>query len=295
MTQQAAPAAAPIVAAVLDKTAESTKVEAPIVEADELDAASKAARRSQKAAAWKREQQQKADINGHKAIMAQAENHRLKQELTQIREFQNSLKADPYKALKSLGLNDKDITARYVQEGSVEALVASVKEELAQERAKREALENGITSEKAEARERASEKLFINEIKVKGVEKYPNVSKLPNRILIDQANLLLQRLSNKIDPQTGQKVDIRGVTWHDIGAFLEEEFAPKKSKVVPPETSTDVDGVADKKTPGKKPFPTLTDKLASEKFVLPADFEKLSNKAQNKILADQMKARGIAK
>ena len=269
-------------------------------EPSKLDRAQQAADRARRASKWKREQQAKNDQIARQAASLQAENASLKSQVNQIAQFQNQLKQDPYKALKGLGLTYRDITARVVQDGSIEAVVEDLRQQLNQESKARKSLEDSINGQASAAKESAAEKELISLVKEKQKTKYPNLSEQPDRVILQLAKSLLFELSTKTNPDTGRPAHI-GVSFSQICEYLEKQYPVKK--IVPPEETsieeeepTVVDGATEKKAPiEKKKSTTLTNKLGTTKFTLPKNFASLPDKQQRKILADSIRSAGLGK
>jgi hypothetical protein len=296
MTQSAAvQVEAPVVAEAPSPVvveAEAAPVEEP------LDRASKAADRARKASAWKREQQLKIDKLAHNSAMREAEAHALRKQADEAKRFQEGLKADPYGSLKKLGLNDRQISERIVQEGSIEAVVRDLKSQLEEESKKRQALEATIESGKNAEREKVAEKELIKLVKTKATTSYPNLSEQPDRIVLSLARNLLAELSMKTNPETGRPAHL-GVGFKEICDYLEAQYVFASAKARPKakgdEQKVVESGKSEPTIPAKKSTSTLTQRLGSAKYSLPKNFDSLPDAQQRKILADQLRATGNAK
>lgn len=310
--------AAPIVTTQAPTTPETKAPDpkAPVVETEAapepsgLDKAASAAQRARKAASSQRKAREAAQLSAYQATVAQAENQRLREEVAATRAQQEAFRQDPYKALRDAGLTDTQIAARVAKDGTIESVVEKLQAQLTSEAAARKALEDSIKAEKTAVAEREAEQNYLklaNDVKV-----YPNLAKLPDTFILDLTRNLISQLANRTNSQTGRPAN-EGVSFKQIAEYLELQCR-KKGKalegatadeiVAPPEESEATSEVVVKSgTPepkktvpaAKKSTTTLTQKLSSQKFSLPENYDKLPEHQQRKILADQLRASGAAK
>ena len=284
------------------KTAESTEV---VPEPSAADRAKIAADRARKGSSFKKAALQKASIAEYKATLANQQAQRVQQQLAETQQMLEAYKRDPYTALRKAGLSDKDIAARSVQEGSLEHVVQSLQEQLAEESKKRKLLEDSINSEKFAVKEREAEANFVKMAKTEAT--YPHLSKQPEKVIIALANHVYADLARKINPATGRPAN-ENVSWKDVCDYLEYEYVQAQPKVVEEpkveEATTEASEAVkeiiesssssskDKSKPKSK---TLTQKSGTSRYSLPANFDKLSDAAQKKAMAEAMRTSGFAK
>ena len=252
-------------------------------EPTELDLAQRAANRARKGSSKVREAQAKIDALSHTAAMAQAKAAQFEKQLGEVRSFQDQLRSDPYKALRALGMTDKQLTERVVQDGSLESLVAETKRELADTKRELEEIKSAGQREKMLAAEKAAETNLVTHVKASAAQ-YPHLSRQPPAVLIDLVRSALNRLV-----QMGQPIANRQT---EVLQYLESQYRSNAPPVIQPAPTVE----APSDPPAQKPkAKTLTNGLGNRKFSFPANYDQLSEREQKKIDAEFLRSQGLAK
>jgi hypothetical protein len=295
MTQAAPAAQATQAAPPVAETKTAAPVATQATEAQGVDLALEAASKARKAASWKRQQEEQANQLRAKADQVTAENKALKAQLAEVHQFQEQFKKDPLSVLKKLGISDQQLQKRVVEEGSLEAVVAGVKAELEATKKELQAEKDAKTQAAGQEAEKRAERVLLDLSKVKGKDnvspRFPNLAAQPERVVITLAKQLLTDLSLKINPDTNRPAH-EGVTLDQVCEYLESQYPKAKSstdKAVEEETVVAGQEKAQTKTGTKKPITTLTNALGNTRSTLPADYDKLSPKAQRQAMAEQLR------
>jgi hypothetical protein len=269
-----------------------------IVVPDPLSQASKAAKKAREDARINRERVAQADQQRNQVDSVRRENERLQRENQAAREYQQRLKADPYKALKDLGMTEEDLARRSIMEGSPEQRMAQLQAQLDQEKGDRKALEDRLTGEKnAQIRAQAQKDLVSA---AADETKYPHLSQQPPDVIVHMAYNTLAKITSTIDPGTGLPIDASKMSYDDVCYVLEtlyETHSSSRSKSAASKAKELIDSAKDPAAIDKKPSTkTLTNKLSGQKTkIIEVDHSKLSDRESRKILADQLRAQGVAK
>lgn len=257
--------------------AEAKKEAAPAAETPEqrqkrVEAAGKRARRE---AARNRELQ--AQIARQQAELQQAQH--AQRELERI----EALKKDKWAAARELGIDPRELAQQALKEGTPEYQAElerqQMREELAALKRRDEERDQQILQQRAIEQNRRNIAGFIEASKA-----YPDVAKLPERARIAWARDLIAEA--KAEAAT------RGLLW--------EKVAPTDAKIlrvmqeslagVPasPAKAPDTDSTPDAKANGSASPQTVTSKVASQKFSLPANWDSLSDEQQKSWIAQQL-------
>jgi hypothetical protein len=194
-------------------------------------------------------------------------------EVARLRGIEQALRSDPLAALKALGLTAQDIAKRLVKDGTPEALIANVQEQLEQERAERQKLEAQIQAEKSQAALRQAETRFVE--RASDTKRYPHVAEQPTALVLAAAKHIIS------------VAGAQGYQYSDgeILDYLEREYAAKSKT---PKTQVSSASGANGKSASPASSRTLTNGLSSSRFSVPANWDSLDDASQKKILADQI-------
>lgn len=280
--------------------AESAPVEGAVTEESVLSQGQKAAARAREDAKRNRERVEAANRQSAAIDQTRQENERLRQENAQYQAWRESLAKDPYIALKQLGMTEEDLARRAITEGSAEQKIAHLHQQLEQERQARLSFEQKIAQDEANKVRANSQQQLVET--ARDEKKYPHLAQQPDDVIINQTYVTLQRIENTINPETGRplgKEYLAKMTYDDICFILESSYehfhsskASKAASKSKESTGSEKDSVAPEKKPTTK---TLTNKLGSQKSVLPKNFDQLPDREQRKLMADQLRQRGMAK
>lgn len=264
---------------------------------DVLDAAGRAAKKAREDARRHREREAQANQTAAQVAAIKRENERLAQENKSFHEWRQGLSKDPYAALKQLGMTEEDLARRAITAGSPEEKIAQLHAQIEQERKDRKELEDRWNREKTDQIRSNAQKQLVEAANDEA--KFPLLSQQPDEVIINQAYVTLQKIQSTIDPATGLPVDTSKMTYDDICYVLERLWEVKhssKKKTAASNSKEPVTTPKESAAPEKKPSTnTLTNKLTSQKFVLPKNFEQLSDREQRKVMAEQLRASGMAK
>jgi hypothetical protein len=239
------------------------------------------------AQAWENLKQQRAND----ARLLQHTQNELAQSRARIQQaqlFENQLRQDPVAAMKALGVKTDDLYRRAVQEGSPEAALASIQQQLESEKNARVLLENKITQQQQAVAQRAIEADFLKSIDNKKL--YPALDSTPKSVLLSAGKQLWQDLYTK----TGMNYSNQ-----EILAFLNKQYAShKKSGSNATEDSTTENG---SKSPGtgenqsQAQSRTISNRLASSSWTKPANWDSLPDRDQLKLLGQAVKGRLVVR
>jgi hypothetical protein len=259
-----------------DEPAEGTEAEAAPADAidkEALDRAEQAAKRAREGSRRYREalavqEQQRAEVQ---RAAREAEQHR--REAEEARRLREELTRDPYKALKNLGMTDHDLAERALREGTPEAALYELKEQLQQERAAREAFESRLQEERAAANRARVEAEFTS--LADNEEAYPRLAQLsaPAQLAVAQAALMQIKANG---------YEVRGLTDAQVAEACEEFLAPKRASKAAPAAKSSPDAAPPAgKAPAAKPLgKSLTNSVATQRAVASRPWHDLSEDEQ---------------
>jgi hypothetical protein len=233
-----------------------------------IDRARAAAAKARESAGRNRQLMEQQKALERQTAQAQQRIAQLQHENEQARRFQAQLAQDPYAALKQLGMTEEQLAHRAVREGTPEAMIAKIQEQLRQERAERIALESRLVEEKRAIAVRQGENAFVQ--LTADDSKYPHLSELPPRTV-----LLLAKA--EVESLVAQGYDVSDFPDADLAKLVEHNLATGKRKKAPPAGTQDAQSKPGQKAP---PARTLTNSLGSRKASMPPNFDSLSQDEQ---------------
>jgi hypothetical protein len=247
----------------------------PVESAADTAEADAAHDRAQKAAARAREGSRRYAETQAALREQRAQVHRaahdadvLRRENAAARQREAGLKADPYKALKELGMTDADLAARAMRENTPEAVTQRLADQLAEERAARVALETRLANERAASHQAQAEATFTRVADDEA--SYPRLSQLATSAQLTVAKAALQQISRN-------GYDIGGLSDAQVAEACEAYLAPKRAaKVAAAPTRTAAPTTSAAKPSGR----TLTNAQAQTRVVAPASWDSLSEEQQ---------------
>lgn len=212
----------------------------------------------------------------------------------ELREYQERIQkadADPLAYAQERGLTPQQIAQRLIEDGTPEATIRKLESKL-------EALQRGIEEreQRAMAEQRAQShakvvETFTTMVK-SDAERYPLLSRLPKERVLSEAFAVANRATAKghqysdaeiaahLEESLEKEADVY-VSWHQEKARKAAERASAQS--------APADGKVNGRQADKAGTPrTLTNGQASSRGTMPADFDKLSDREQNKILAQML-------
>lgn len=235
-----------------------------------LERAEAAAKRAREGSRRYREmleaqQRQQAEVQ-----RAAREAQRLRQENEEARRLRDDLTKDPYAALKRLGMTDQDLAERALREGTPEAAIHALRENLEQERQARAALEGRLEAERA-ATVRAQ--VEANFARVADNEtSYPRLSQLSAQAQLAVAQAALRQISNN-------GYEVAGLSDDQVADACERFLSPKKGKAAAPAPKL-VEKAAPPPTAKPVGSRTLTNAVATERAVAARPWHELSDDEQ---------------
>lgn len=237
-----------------------------------LERATKAAERARQGSRRYAETQRMLADQQHASQRAAQEAEQLRRENAAARQREQTLKADPYKALKDLGMTDQQLAERAIRENSPEAMTLRLAEELKAERSAREALEQRLVNEQREAARRsAAQQAEAHFAQVADNEAaFPRLAQLSTEVQLTVARAALDRIK-------ANGYDVTRLSNEQIAEASEAYLAPKRAPK-PPTVNPPV--VAPKAAPAKTSGVTLTNKQAQTRTVAPAQWDQLSEEQQ---------------
>ena len=268
-----APAEAPAEAAPeAEATAETTEPAAaeepaPAAADEALERAAKAAQRAREGSKRYAETQRQLAEQAAQTQRAAYESEQLRRENAQARQREATLKQDPYKALKDLGMTDAELAQRAMRENSPEAATLRLEEQLNQERNARLALEQRLETQQRQAAMRQAEHGFLEA--AADVDAFPELAvRRPAVQLIAAREALKQIAANGHETRHLSHAQIAEAA----ELWLARNESPKaKTKPVeapPPKPKAKPSGV------------TLTNQQAQARTVAPAGWDSLSEEQQ---------------
>ena len=252
-----------------------------------LDAASAAAERARRGSAKQKELQAKADALAHNAALAQHKVSQLQRQVEESSQLQRLLRENPVAALEKLGIDGQKLPELFLQQNSVEAVVKRLEERLnASEKARQDEARHRQEQEQRaaiEANERQAETKFLEHVTALGDPWLSNIK--PDRLVRLANSVALEVIDAN---RKSGRPDNYGLSFDSIVEYLRSEYGPKTPKS---DESLKVDAPATEEVKaGKKKPSTLTNKLGTTVQSMPADFDKLPDREQRRLMAEQMAA-----
>ncbi|AKU93378.1 hypothetical protein AKJ09_00042 [Labilithrix luteola] len=257
--------------------AEAAPAEEPAPELNEdaealarAEAAAKRAREGSRRFREMREAQEKSRMAEQRAAREAAQ---ARKEAEEGRALRESLTKDPYKALKGLGMTDEDLAERALREGTPEALLHEMREQVAAERAARLALEERLQNERAALARQTTEQNFLRV--ADNEARYPQLSNLSPRAQLSAAREAIAQIVEN-------GYDVAGLTDAQVALAAERYLAPKRAlKADPPPAPRAAPPPAAKAAPPQAPAPkTLTNAVTQERAVAARPWHELSEDEQ---------------
>lgn len=252
-------------AAVEPPEAKAKEPPPPEVDTEALERAEAAAQKAREGARKNRELREAQERQRQELQRAAREAEELRKQAEEYKRLQAELDADPYAALKKRGMTEQELAERALREGTPEAALHAIREELKAEREARAALEQRLAAERQAAAAEAARQKF--HALADNEEAYPRLAALahPAQLAIVQATL-------KQIADNGYET--RGLTDEQVAAAAEKFLSPKNLKKAVAAAKTEA-------APATKPaVKTLTNAVTSERAVAPRPWEELSDEEQ---------------
>jgi hypothetical protein len=266
--------------------AEEAKVteSAPKEEPDKLAKAKEVAKRGNAARlAWQKSEAEKEQARRENAEL-RAQQSQLQERIARAERLEAQLRADPLAAMQALGVKAEDAYKRAVMQGKPEGLIAQLREEVATERKERENLVRRLDAQTQAEQIKALESDFTS--RCTDAKTYPALSGTPASVLLYAA----KQLGAELYQRTKQ-----GYSNQELLSFLNEQFAAQQK--ARGSVEKDPKSAPDPKE-GKRPATsrTISNELATQTWSKPADWGKLPDIEQRRLIAEQVRLRGgIAK
>jgi len=253
---------------------EPPKEAAPSVDKEALERAEAAAKKAREGSRRYREmleEQRRVQAEAARVAREAAEYRRRAEEAARLRE---TLRKDPYAALKQLGMTDQELAERALREGTPEnelrMLLEQQREALESERQARQQLEQRLEAERqALARQQAE----ANFTRIADDESaYPRLSQLAAPAQLAVAQAALQQIANN-------GYDVSGLTDEQVAEACERFLAPKRApKAAAPKPAP---AAAPAAPAAPKPAATtLTNQVSNARATAPRPWEELTDDEQ---------------
>lgn len=243
---------------------------APTVDKEALERAETAAKKAREGSRRYREmldEQRRVQAEAGRARSEAAEYRRKADEAARLTE---SLRKDPYAALKQLGMTDHELAERALREGTPEnemrALIQRQQESLESERQARQQLEQRLDSERQALTRQRAEADFARIADDESA--YPRLSQLASSAQLAVAQAALQQISNN-------GYEVSALTDDQVAEACERFLAPKRAAKAAPKQAPAVAPAAPKPA-----STTLTNQVANTRATQPRPWEDLSDDEQ---------------
>ena len=257
--------------------APAAPVEPPADEA--LERAQKAAAKAREGSRRYAETQRMLAEQSARVQAAAREAAMLRERQAQYEAREATLKADPYKALKDLGMTDADLATRALRENTPEAVTHRLEQALEQERNARVALEQRLAAQQQAAVAERAQSEFI--ATATNAEDYPELAVRRPAVQLAAARAALAQIAANGHPTSH-------LTTEQIAEAAELWLAPTTPKAKPKAAEPVKAAPAAAKPSGV----TLTNKQAQTRAVAPAAWDSLSDEQQLAHLAAQLEPLG---
>lgn len=233
---------------------------------ERAEAAAKKAREGSRRYREALENQRRVQAEAARSAQEAAEYRRQAAEAAQLQE---SLRRDPYAALKKLGMTDHELAERALREGTPEnemrMLLEQQQETIAAERQARQQLEQRIESERQAVARQQAEANFARIADNEGT--YPRLAQLSSSAQLAVAQAALQQIANN-------GYDVSGLDDDQVAEACERFLAPKRAAKAAPKPAP---AAAAKPAPANT---TMTNQVANARATAPRPWEELSDDEQ---------------
>jgi hypothetical protein len=262
-------------------------------QAQDFAKAQAAAAKARKAS--QRDQQKRIDQARieQQQTQAQAELAQLRSRLEQSARLEQQLRADPLAALKALGISAEDTYKRAVQEGTPEAQLAAMRQEIEAERRERVALQQQLAQQSRTEQQKRVDADFVQA--AQNEKLYPNIANQPAAFILSAARDLVRDAWERTrDPVTG-----RGRTFsrEEILTALEALYSThtKARSKTKDATSESASSSGTNGSGSPAPSRTISNALASSAWSKPANWDKISDREQQRLLAQALKGKLVTR
>lgn len=246
---------------------------APAVDKDALERAEAAAKKAREGSRRYREaleSQRRVQAEAARSAREAAEYRRQAEEAAQL---QQSLRKDPYAALKKLGMTDHELAERALREGTPEnemrVLLQQQQETIAAERQARQQLEQRLEADRQAVARQQAEANFARIADNEGA--YPRLAQLSSSAQLAVAQAALQQITNN-------GYDVSALDDEQVAEACERFLAPKRgAKAAPAAKLPPPPAVAPAKQPANT---TLTNQVANARATQPRPWEELTDDEQ---------------
>jgi chromosome segregation ATPase len=236
------------------------------------DAADKARKGAQKNRELQEQHQRLEQQRQYEAQQSQ----QLQAQLEQANSYIRMLTQDPVTAMKQLGVSPEEIAKRMAMDGSPEAQINGLKEQIQAQRAELKRMQDEAQGKQDALRREQLENEYKQE--AQNPRKYPNLASVHPDFILAATEKLIQQLARK-------GYDPRRFSNHDLLQYLDSTYSKNEAKMETQEDTSPSD--APKKTA------TITNKLQTAKHVAPPDPAKMTDRQWKKWAAEELKRTAI--
>jgi hypothetical protein len=268
------PTAAPAAETAEDADASATGGES----ADKLERAAKAAKDAKAAAKHNRQLREEKQRLEQTAEFAHQKVQALESQVNDLQSWMQALRTNPLEAMKALGITPQQVAEKIARDGSPEAQIEELREQIARQQQEFERQQAMAQREQMRARAAQVENDFKTESQ--NAKKYPNIAGAihPDFILARSKELITELRRKGYDPKQFSN--------HDLLSYLDSYYSKSNSPQKDSETST---GKPESK-PAHGKTKTITNRLQTASHTAPPDFNKLNDREQRKAMAAQLAA-----